>query len=187
MLAASTVAAPRPDTLRKRIVNRNSATSAAAVSAFGQIRNSPHEWGRGVAGFGKRFASAIGQHAVKVTIQAGVGALHPENLHYQPSGKNGTLPRIKYAVVHTFWVPKKNRPGNTVALSRVSGSMGAGMISRLWMPASAAGIGAGIASGGISLGAETGVNVAREFWPRHHRKEARSASAPVRSGRQYNN
>jgi hypothetical protein len=40
------------------------------------------------------------------------------------------------------------------------------------MPASAAGIGAGVASGGIGLGADVGMNMAREFWPRkHHRRK----------------
>jgi hypothetical protein len=47
--------------------------------------------------------------------------------------------------------------------------MGAGMVSRAWQPASTAGVGAGLASGGIGLGADVGYHVAREFWPRHRR------------------
>jgi hypothetical protein len=72
-----------------------------------------------------------------------------------------------YAVKRTFIVPKSNRPGKkTVALGRISGNMGTGMISRAWQPASAAGLGSGLATGGIGLGADVGVNMAREFWPR---------------------
>ena len=67
----------------------------------------------------------------------------------------------------TFIVPGTNKPGKTVALGKVSGNPGAGMVSQAWLPA--AGIGAGLASGGIGLGADVGANVAREFWPRKHR------------------
>lgn len=72
-------------------------------------------------------------------------------------------PRVKYAVKSTFIVRRTNKPGKTVALGRVSGNMGAGMLSRAWMPA--ASVGGGVASGGIGLGADVGANVAREFWP----------------------
>jgi hypothetical protein len=143
---------------------------SAAAATFGTLRNRPHEWGGGPAGFAKRFASHLGQHAVKETIQLGVATWHHEDLHYHRSNLHGTLPRMKYALVSTFIVPKTNRPGKeTVALGRISGNLGAGLISRAWQPASTAGIGAGLASGGIGLGAEVGVNMAREFWPRKHR------------------
>jgi hypothetical protein len=123
-----------------------------------------------VGGFSKRFASALGQHALKYGIQSGVAGIRHEDLHYQRSNLQGTWPRMKYAVKSTFIVPRKNRPGKTVATSRIAGNFGAGMISRAWQPASAAGIGAGLASGGIGLGADVGVNVAREFWPQHKSK-----------------
>ena len=79
-----------------------------------------------------------------------------------------------YAVKHTFIVPKTNKRGKkTVALGRISGNMGAGMISQAWAPA--ASVGAGVASGGIGLGADVGVNMAREFWPRKHKRQIRRA------------
>ncbi len=153
---------------RHHMIGKDAMARSGAAAAWGQVRNSPHEWGQGVGGFAKRFASHVGQHAVKETIQFGVAAWHHENLHYQRSNLQGTMPRLKYAVKSTFIVPRTNRPGKTVALGRVSGNIGAGLISRAWQPASTAGIGAGLASGGIGLGADVGVNVAREFWPRKH-------------------
>jgi hypothetical protein len=139
---------------------------SAAGAAIGQLRNSRHEWGGGAGGFAKRLASKLGQHAVKETIQFGVATWHHEDLHYQRSNLHGTGPRMKYALVSTFIVPRTNGPGKTVALGRISGNLGAGVISRAWQPASTAGLGAGLASGGIGLGAEAGINMAREFWPR---------------------
>lgn len=159
---------PRLREYRHRTIGKSALARSAAHAGLGQLRNSPHEWGQGPGGFAKRFGSGLGQHVAKETIQLGVGAWHHENLHYQRSNLQGKWPRVQYAIKSTFVVPRTNRPGKTVALGRVSGNLGAGVISRAWQPASTAGIGAGLASGGIGLGAEVGTNVAREFWPRKH-------------------
>jgi len=158
-----------------KIINPAAAARSVASAGLNTARNYPHEWGGGAAGFGKRAASAFGQHIVSGTIEVGVGALHHEDLHYHPSHLQGTWPRLRYAVKSTFIVPRTNRPGKTLAMGRLAGSMGGGLVSRAWMPASAAGIGAGVASGGIGLGADVGLHLAREFWPggkpkRHGRK-----------------
>lgn len=160
---------------RREAIGPKALAGAGAHAALNQARNAPHEWGRGVGGFAKRFGSAMGQHVAKETIQFGVAAARHENLHYQRSNLQGTWPRVKYAVKSTFVVPRTNKPGRTVAMSRITGNLGAGLISRAWQPASTAGIGAGLASGGIGLGADVGVNVAREFWPqkKHRRVAAR--------------
>jgi hypothetical protein len=158
---------------RRRVVGKQAIAGAAGHAAIGTARHVPHEW-HGPVGFAERFGSSLGQHVVKGTIEMGVATWHHENLHYQRSNRHGTLPRMEYALKRTFIVPKTNRPGHkTVALGRISGNMGAGLISRAWQPASAAGVGAGLASGGIGLGADVGVNMAREFWPRKHRRVAR--------------
>src|SRR5215831_3264931 len=75
---------------RHQMVNRGAFVGSAGHAVFGQIRNSPHEWGHGPEGFAKRFGSALGQHAVKQTIQFGVATAHHENLHYQRSNLHGT-------------------------------------------------------------------------------------------------
>ena len=159
---------------RRSAVGKKAFANSAAHAVINQARNSPHEWGSGPVGLAKRFGSALGQHVAKETIQLGVATAHHENLRYQPSNLQGTWPRVKYAVKSTFVVPRTNKPGKTVALGRISGNLGAGIVSRIWQPASSAGLGAGIASGGIGIGADVGVNVAREFWPRKkHRRLAR--------------
>jgi hypothetical protein len=158
---------------RRAVAGKRAMAGAGASAAFRTWRNRPHEWGGGPVGAVKRFGSSLAQNAVKQSIQFGVAGIRHENLHYRRSNKHGILPRMGYAAKHTFIVPKTNRRGKTVAVSRVAGNMGAGMISRAWQPASAAGIGAGLASGGIGIGADVGVNMAREFWPRKHRHRAR--------------
>jgi hypothetical protein len=156
---------------------------SAASAGIGQLRNTPHEWGQGGAAYAKRLGSHLGQLVVKQSIQFGVAALRHENLRYQPSHLHGTWPRVKYAIRATFIVPRTNKPGRTVALSRFAGNFGGGLISRLWQPASTAGIGAGVLSGGIGIGGDVGVNVVREFWPRRHRRTARSRHVRYDRGR----
>jgi hypothetical protein len=169
-MAAGAATAGKAEEYRRSVAGGRAIAGSAAGAGIGQLRNHPHEWGQGVAGFAKRFGSSLGTHVVKGTIQMGVAAAHHENLHYQRSDLQGFWPRTGYAVKSTFIVPRTNRPGKTVALGRVSGNFGAGMISRAWQPASSAGLGAGLATGGIGLGADVGLNVVREFWPRKHAK-----------------
>lgn len=156
---------------RRRVLNKESAARSAGTAAINTARNVPHEWGGGPVGFAKRAGSTFGQHLVKGTIEFGVSAARHENLHYQRSNLQGTMPRLKYAVKGTFIVPRTNQKGKTVAVGRIAGNMGGGLVSRAWQPASAAGLGAGLASGGIGIGADVGANVAREFWPRHKPKD----------------
>jgi len=182
--AAAATTHKRAREYRRAAVGKRALIGSGAGAVAGTLRNRPHEWGRGPGGAVKRFGSSLGQHVAKESIQFGVAAAHQENLHYQPSNKHGVLPRMGYAVKRTFIVPKSNRPGKkTVALGRISGNMGAGMISRAWQPASAAGLGSGLASGGIGLGADVGVNMAREFWPRKRRPVAGHRRARVERAR----
>lgn len=157
---------------RRKVFSAEGAGRVGASAGIDQALNHPHEWGSGAAGFGKRVVSGFGQHVVSGTIEFGVGALHHEDLHYHSSNLQGTMPRLEYAVKSTFIVPRTNQRGHTVAAGRIAGGVGGGLISRAWQPASAASLGAGVASGGIALGADVGINVAREFWPRHERRRA---------------
>ncbi len=139
---------------------------AGAGAAIGQARNSPHEWGQGVAGFGKRFGSSFASHVVKNGIKFPVAyALH-EDLSYHPSGKSGFMPRLGYALESTVVTRKTNTGKRTVAAGEISGSVGSGLISRTWMPASAHTLASGFSTAGITLGVDAGMNVAKEFWPK---------------------
>jgi len=159
-----------PKEYRRHIFSLGSFARSVGAATFGQLRNRPPEWGQGARGFIKRFGSSVGTRAIKETIQFGVGTSLHEDLHYYPSNRHGTWTRVEYAVKSTFVVPRTNGPGHTVALGRITGGFGSGLVSRIWQPASVAGIGAGFASGGISIGVDVGMNVAREFWPRKHAK-----------------
>lgn len=154
----------RHKTFGKRAV----ATHAAASSAGYGIHHSP-AWGKGAGGYGKYVGAHMGGMVVKNSLQYGIGGLRKENYHYTRSGKHGFFPRTAYALKRTVYVPRKNRPGHTVAAGRIAGNVGGGVATH----AVVGSVAGGVATGGIGLGVDAGANVAREFWPhKHHRRTA---------------
>ena len=145
---------------------------AAAGAGIAQAKGTPYEWGGGVQGYSKRFGSAFGKHLVKGSIQYGVAHLRHEELGYRPSGKQGAWPRLRYALLRTVITRKTTTGASTFSAGEISGVVGSGLISRLWQPASLHTVASGFGSAGISLGADAGYNVVREFWPeiRHPRR-----------------
>jgi len=160
---------------RKSTVSPGAMARTAAGAGFAQLRHHPRAWGQGGRGYAKRFASGFGQRAVKGTIQYGVGTLrHEDPRSTKPLKPHGFRPKMKDAVRNTFTVRRFGHQKRGVAAGRISGAVGSGLVSQAWQPAAAAGIGAGLASGGIALGADLGINTAREFIPdkkKHHREQ----------------
>ena len=66
-----------------------SIAGSAAGAGISTARDVPREWGRGGAGFGKRFASGFGEHIVNNSIRYSVASFRHEELGYHPSGKHG--------------------------------------------------------------------------------------------------
>ena len=151
---------------RNKLIWKGPLIKTAFSALFNEARNSPHEWGRGIDGFGKRVASSLGQRAVKATVELGVSYWTHEDLHYKRMGQGSFWPRVKHAAVTTYWVRRDNGQGQTVAFGRITGSFTAGMVSRAWMPSRVATFGAGMQSFAGSIGLDVGVNLFREFWPR---------------------
>jgi hypothetical protein len=153
--------------LKHRLFSKATFVKTGVSAVWGHIRNSPHEWGRTAGGFAKRAASSYGHRAIKGVVEFSIASTWThEDLRYERSDLPGTWPRLRYAVVHTFWVPRYRRGGDTFTTGRVTGAVVAGQVSRAWMPHRVATFGAGMASAGFSLGLDVGINVAREFWPR---------------------
>jgi hypothetical protein len=108
---------------------------------------------------GAGFAS----HAVKTTVEHAIAAPLHEDLIYHPSNRSGFRPRLWYALKSTV-ITHSTRSGKAhPAVGRLSGHAAAGVVSQVVLHA-----GSGAATAGFGLATEAGVNVAREFWPRHN-------------------
>ena len=153
----------------KSLVKRDTLASIGASSAIGQARNAPHEWGSGATGYAKRLGSGMAHYVVRDGIQKGVGGvLHEEQNNYVRANKPGFGPKFKSAAENTFWVKHKHSNKRYPAVGRFAGDFGGGMVSRMWQPARLHTVSSGVATGGISLGADFGWNLAREYMPEHH-------------------
>jgi hypothetical protein len=159
----------------KSVVGRGALLRSGASAGFSQLTNSPHEWGRGGSGFGKRFGSSLATSAIGHGIHMGVGSiLHEENSHYVRVNQPGFMPKFKSAAEQTFWVKHKNSNKRYPAYGRMSGAFGSGLISRAWMPARLHTVSSGVATGGVALGADFGMNLAREYMPNRHKRLAQA-------------
>ena len=74
------------DSLAKQALGKPAIIRAGVGATVRQIANRPHEWGRGPAGFAKRFGSAMGTHLVKSSVQFGVATARHEDLKYYHPG-----------------------------------------------------------------------------------------------------
>ena len=154
---------------KHKVYLKDALIKTAISAVWAEARNSPHEWGRTWEGLGKRAASSYAERVIKGATEFAISAtLTHEDLRYHKSNQEGFFPRVKYAVVHTFWVPRDVGDGNTFAAGRVTGAFVAGQLSRTWMPSRVATFGAGIESGGLTIGLDAGLNVLKEFWPKKH-------------------
>ncbi len=155
---------------------RKAVVRSAGGAAFGQMINRPHQWGRGPGGFGKRLASGFGHHVVSSSVSFGVGKMLHEQTRYTRA-QGGFGAHFKSALGNTFLVYHRGSNRRHVAAGRISGAVAGGMVSRLWQPAAMRTVASGVGSAGTSLGVDFGVNMAREYYPRHKKV------AQVRRGR----
>ena len=136
---------------------------SAAHAGIGQLRNSPHVWGQGPEGFGRRYGSGYAQRIVGQTIENGLAfGLHEDNRYFR-SGKTG-IGRLGYAVTSAF-LARHDDGSRFISVSAIGGAAGGAFISRAWQPSSTTSMGAGARSFGISIGVHVGLNVAREYLP----------------------
>jgi hypothetical protein len=150
--------------------------SAFAKSAFSagiaQWRDSPHEWGQGMAGYGRRYGSRVGTRA----LENGIGFLTAAAVHEDPryffSGETGFWRRVHYAV-ETAVVTRTDSGNRTIALWRLSGNYGAQFVSNTWRPDRETHVSDTLIRGTISVGYDAASNVFKEFWPDIRRKVLR--------------
>ena len=118
---------------------------AAAVAGIGQIDNTPAAWGQGLAGYDKRFGSALGIAAISTTTRYALAEAFKEDTLYYRCECKGILPRLRHAVVSTL-TARHGEDGHTrfllLCFHRALCGYGDGcvrLVSRqLWRPVCAA-------------------------------------------------
>lgn len=151
---------------RKAVLTPQAFGIPAIGAALGQWSNTPHEWGQGSEGYFKRYGSFFGNRFIKGSTNFGVAKAHNEMLFYRKSNLKGTWPRMRHAIVHTWWVQHADgTDGYTVAYGRIVGNITAAGISRAWVPDSRRTFGHFAANAATGMGFDMLTSIAREFWP----------------------
>jgi hypothetical protein len=75
---------------------------AALVAGAQQAGGHPHEWGGGMAGYGRRFGSDYGIGAITTTTRYGLAQLTGEDTLYYRCECTGFFPRFKHAMFSTL-------------------------------------------------------------------------------------
>ncbi len=135
-----------------------------AGAGIKQAEGSVPEWGGGMEGYGKRFASSFGQKVVNRSIRIGLDGLLHEDPRYFASGRSGIWSRALYAVGQTF-VVHKDAGGTRIAYTRFAADFGAAYVSRQWHPDTYHTTSDYLTSGLSSIGIDAAKNVWSEFWP----------------------
>jgi hypothetical protein len=171
--SATFVPAPRSKLvwMREHTYGKEAVIRLGATALYSHVLNRPHEWGRGIGGFGKRVGSGFGILVIKNSIQGTVGYIRHEEFGYRASDKVGFRPRLTYALLSTVITRDTRTHKQTMSAGKLSGVVGSGLISRLWQPMRLRTVSSGFSSAGISLGVDAGTNVIREFWPEIRRRK----------------
>ncbi len=136
----------------------------AAGTGIRQAYGAVPEWGGGLEGYGKRYASSFGQKAIDRSIRIGLQTLLREEPRFIASGKSGIFSRTVGAASRTFVIYRDNG-GARPAYTRWAGVFAAAYVSRRWHPDSYGSASSCVAAGLTSIGLDAAGNVWNEFWP----------------------
>ena len=133
-----------------------------ASAGVGQWRDSPEEWGQGMKGYGKRFASGLGQNAIQQTVTYGLDEAFGLDSGFVKSKREGFGPRMKDALLQT--VTSRTKSGKQViSAPKLVGVYAGGIIpTETWYPERYS-YKDGLRLGTTTLLAGFGFNLVREF------------------------
>jgi hypothetical protein len=134
----------------------------AASAGIDQWRDHPEEWGQGAKGYGRRFASSLGQNAIQQTVTYGLDEAMCLDTGFERSKREGFFPRMKDALIQN--VTSRTKSGKrVVSVPRFAGAYTGAIISHeTWYPERYS-YKNGLRSGTKSLLTGFGINVFREF------------------------
>jgi hypothetical protein len=137
---------------------------AAVGASAEQVYHTPREWGKGIEGYGKRYASSFAAALTRQSFDYGFETVLREDPRYFPLDGGSTRARIWSAIKQTF-VTRTDSGNTTLAYGRIASAFVTGQIMRAWLPPSTDTFPDGVRTGGLSLGVDAVVNLVYEFVP----------------------
>jgi len=135
-----------------------------AVSAgFDQWHDTPEEWGQGMKGYGRRYASSFGRNLIQQSVTYGLDEALGQDSGFQRSNREGFGARVKHALLET--ITSRTKSGKRVlSAPRLAGVYtGAIVATETWYPERYS------YKDGLRIGTSTlitgfGINLVREFF-----------------------
>lgn len=158
----------RLNVFQKSLVGPVPVAGSVVIAGIQQWRDSPDEWGQGMAGYGRRLAHRAGVGVAANSIRFGVAALISEDPRYFSAGGT-TLARIGHAVKGTF-LARTDDGGSRFAWARVAGAFGGAVVSNAWCPVRDRTAGNTLQRAGLAIAGDAAANALQEFWPAIRRK-----------------
>ena len=139
------------------------------LAGIRQAENAYPAFGQGVAGYSKRYGTAL---ADQVDGNMMVGAVFPSILKTDPRyfqlGQGRFFHRVGYAISRLF-VTRKDSGGHTFNVAESLGNGAAIAIANAYYPGSDRGVTSSANDWGVQMGIDAVGNELKEFWPDIHR------------------
>ncbi len=137
-----------------------------------QTRNSPSQWGGGVAGLSRRFGSRTLVAITQGTFQAALAAPLHQDVRYISSRQTGFKRRTLHAIAFSF-LTYNSQGHTTLNISNLTAYYGASAISTVWVPIRGSAASYALTNASAQIGLSVPVNILQEFWPEIRRKVLR--------------
>jgi hypothetical protein len=132
-----------------------------AWAAAAQASDTPAEWGGGARGFGKRYASLVGQGVIQESVTYALSEALVVDSHFHKSHKLGFFPRAGDALIQAVTSRRANGR-RVVSAPLLAGYAIGGLGMMTWFPDGYT-YKDGLRYGGLALASRAGVNLIREF------------------------
>jgi hypothetical protein len=108
--------------------------AVAAAAGIDHWAKNPPEWGQGASGYGKRYASDLGQNAIQQTTSYGLSEAFRLDSSFTNSSRSGFGPRLEDALLEN--VTSRTRKGKRIiSVPRLAGFYVGGIVAtEAWYP-----------------------------------------------------
>ena len=130
-------------------------------AAAAQVSDTPAEWGGGATGFGKRYASLVGQGVIQESVTYALSEALAVDSRFHRSDKHGFFPRAGDALNQAITSRRANGR-RVVSAPLMAGYAAGGLGMMTWFPDGYT-YKDGLRYGGLALASRAGVNLIREF------------------------
>jgi hypothetical protein len=151
-------------------VNPKTYITSAWNAGIAQWQNNDPEWGQGAEGYGKRYAAAYTDWAVRNFFRRfAFASIFSQDPRYYRSDSQGGGARFGHALAHTF-VTRSDEGYDSINYSQLLGTAASVAIGNLYHPGHKRGFTPAAERFGTRIGQDMGFDVLREFWPEIVRK-----------------